>query len=96
MPTISTSTTAQEVFPENKLRKSFIMQNTDGTINMFLRRGSQGEVTSTDFDHRLGPNGTLALNDLQDGKAQIQIDWRVIAASGTPVIAFFETESIER
>lgn len=97
MPTFTASTTAQEVFPRNKNRKSFIILNEDTSIAVFIKRERDGAtVTSTDHDYRVGPPGSLVLNNLNDGVAAIQDRWTIIAASGTPRIAWFETEDLER
>jgi len=99
MGTANLSTTAQEIFPENKLRKSHIIQNTDAAINIFVqfrRIGTGAVVSSTNFDHRIGPGGSLALNSDIDGIESIQNRIEGIAASGTPLISFFETEDKRR
>lgn len=92
------STTARELFPKNNYRKSFIVQNEDAAISVFIKRErtETPSVTSTDHDHRVGPGGNLALNFSTDGKTAIQDRWTIIAASGTPLVSFFETEDIER
>ena len=90
--------TAEELIPENALRKSLAIQNQDSTINVFVKKESPGATTvsTTDHDFRLGPDGTLALNSLIDGDEAIQSRFTIVAASGTPRISFFETESINR
>lgn len=90
--------TAAELLPQNKLRRSFIIQNEDGTINVFIKFEKPGmtTVSSTDHDHRLGAGGLLSLNWQNDGKEQIQERITVIAASGTPLVSFFETEEERR
>jgi hypothetical protein len=89
---------AQTLLPQNRLRKSFIIQNEDSTINVFMKfeKPGQSTVSTTDHDHRLGPGGLLALNWQNDGKEQIQERITVVAASGTPLISFFETEEERR
>ncbi len=98
MPSRTITGTAEELFPENALRKSFIIQNEDGAIDIFLklvpRDGAQ--ASTTDHDHRLGSGGSLAVNSDTDGKEAIQGRWSIIATSGTPRISFFETEDIRR
>ena len=98
MPSTTVSTTAAELIPRNRLRKSFIVQNEDAAINVFIRREAPGvsDVSATVHDHRIGPGGNIALNDNTDGKEAIQDRWTIIAASGTPRISFFETEDIVR
>src|SRR3990167_3357524 len=89
---------ASEVFPENKLRKSFVVQNEDAAINVFIKREEPSGLTvsTTDHDPVLGPGAALAINSFTDGKEAIEDRWTVIAASGTPRISFFETEDIRR
>lgn len=88
------STSAEELIPRNRLRKSFVFQNEDAAIAAFIKRERDGAltVTSTDHDHRIGPGGSIALNYGTDGDEAIQDRWSIIAASGTPRISFFETE----
>lgn len=92
------SDTASELFPQNELRKSFIVQNEDSTINCFIKFEKPGttSVSTTDHDHRIGPGGSLAVNTDTDGRRQIVERVTIIAASGTPRISFFETEDIRR
>lgn len=89
---------ASELLSENRLRKSFIIQNEDTAINMFVKFEKPGKntVSATDHDHRIGPGGLLSLNNLNDGKEQIQSRITIIAASGTPGVSFFETEEDRR
>lgn len=92
------STTAEELLPRNRMRKSLIVQNEDSAINCFLKRArtTDADVSSTDHDHRLGPGGNISLNFGTDGTEAIQDRWTIIAASGTPRISYFETEDIIR
>lgn len=92
------SNTASELILRNRLRKSFIIQNEDTSINVFIKRERAGTptVSSTDHDHRIGPGGAIALNYGTDGLEAIQDRWTIIAASGTPLVSFFETEDITR
>ncbi|MEK7179970.1 MAG: hypothetical protein AAB706_00685 [Patescibacteria group bacterium] len=94
MPIKTLSTTAEELIPRNRLRKSMVFQNEDSTINIFIKqeRTAVATVSSTIHDHRLGPGGAIALNFGTDGKEAIEDRWTVVAASGTPIISFFETE----
>jgi len=98
MPTKTLSTTEEEAIPENKLRKSLIFQNEDASINIFIKKEEPPNTTvsTTDHDHRIGPGGSLAINSDTDGKQAIESRWTVIAASGTPLMSFFETEDVER
>ena len=98
MPTLATSTGAVQFINRNRLRRSFIVQNEDAAIAVFVKRERTATptVSSTDHDHRLAAGGILFLNSDTDGKEAIQDRWTVIAASGTPLISFFETEDIER
>jgi len=92
------STAAEEVLPRNRLRKSWIISNEDTAIAVFLKRERNAALTvsSTDHDHRVGAGGIIALNFGTDGDEAIQDRWTIIAASGTPRIAFFETEEVVR
>src|SRR3990167_8215148 len=90
--------TASELIPRNRLRRSWIVQNEDASINVFIKqeRAASLTVSTTDHDHRVGPGGSLALNDMSDGKEAIQDRWSIIAASGAPRISQFETEDVVR
>ena len=98
MAVLTTSTTAAQFLLRNRLRKSFVVQNEDAAINVFIKqeRTVTPTVSTTDHDHRIGPGSALALNFGTDGQEAIQDRWTVIAASGTPLISFFETEEIVR
>lgn len=92
------TTTAEELIPRNRLRKSLIFQNEDSAINCFIKREREAtpSVSATDHDHRLSAGGILTLNFGTDGVEAIQDRWTIIAASGTPRISLFETEEIVR
>ena len=92
------SGTAEELLPRNRLRKSFVIQNEDSAINVFIKREREATptVSSTDHDHRVGPAGSIALNFGTDGIEAIQDRFTIIAASGTPRVSFFETEEVVR
>ena len=92
------STTAEELIPRNRLRRSMVFQNEDAAINAFVMRESPGNTTvsTTIHDHRLGPGSSLALNWETDGKEAIQDRWTIVATSGTPRISLFETEEVVR
>lgn len=94
MPIKTLSTSAAELIPRNRLRKSWIVQNEDASINVYIKleRVATPTVSSTVHDHRIGPGGNLSLNFNTDGKEAIQDRWTAIAASGTPIVSFFETE----
>lgn len=98
MPSRTISTSAEELIPRNRLRRSLIVQNEDASINVFVMRESPGNntVSTTIHDHRIGPGGNISLNDNTDGKEAIQDRWTIIAASGTPRISLFETEDVIR
>lgn len=96
MPSDLASTTAAEIFPQNRLRKSFVVQNEDATINIFIQNETGNTVSSTVHAHRLGAGGALALNFQNDGERAIQDRWTIIAASGTPRYSWFETEDVVR
>lgn len=98
MPTITLSTSAALILPRNRHRKSWVIQNEDAAINVFIKqeRTATPTVSSTVHDHRLGPGGALTLNFGTDGQEAIQDSWTAIAASGTPLISLFETEDVVR
>lgn len=98
MATTTLSTTAEEVLPRNRLRKSWIYQNEDSTIDTFIKkeRAATPTVSATDHDHLVAAGASIALNNDTDGAEAIQDRWTAIAASGTPRISFFETEDIVR
>ena len=89
---------ASEILSENRLRKSFIIQNEDGSIACFVKfeKPNGLTVSTTDHDHRIGAGAVLSVNSLLDGKDQIGSRITIIAASGTPLISFFETEEERR
>ena len=94
MATITLSTAAREVLTRNRTRKSLSIQNEDTAIAIFVKRERTATptVSSTDHDFRIGPGGSLTLNAFLDGTEAIQDRYTAIAASGTPLIAVFETE----
>lgn len=89
---------AAELLPQNRLRKSFIIQNEDASIPMFIKFEKPGtsSVSPTNHDHRLGPGGNIALNQFTDGLEQVQERITIIAESGTPRVSYFETEDVRR
>ena len=98
MATKTLSTSATEVLPRNRLRKSWIIQNEDTSIDVFIKLecAATPTVSSTDHDHLVAAGGSLPLNTDTDGTEPIQDRWTGIAASGTPRISFFETEDLIR
>ena len=98
MPSRLISTTAEELFPQNALRKSFAVENEDAAIQVFIKkeRPKGLTVSSTDHDHNIRPASTIAVNGDTDGEEAVQDRWTIIAASGTPRIAFIETERVKR
>ena len=98
MSSLLISDTASELVPRNNYRKSFVVQNEDAAINIFIKRerAETPTASATSHDHRIGPGNALALNFGTDGQEAIQDRWTIIAASGTPRISTFETEDIKR
>ena len=98
MPLIATSTTASILVTRNKLRKSVLFQNEDGSNAVYIKRerAETPTVSSTDHDHRIGPGGIISLNSVLDGIEAIQDRYTVIAAAGAPSISVFETEDVVR
>lgn len=98
MATKLLSTSAEEVLPRNTERRSWIISNEDSAISCYLKfeDASTPTVSSTVHDHLLPPGGLIALSDLTDGKQQVQGRLTAVAASGTPRIAYFETEDVKR
>ena len=92
------STTAEELVPRNRLRKSMIFQNEDAAIDIYIKkeRAVTPTVSPTDHDHRISAGSNISLNFGTDGAEAIQDRWTAVAASGTPVISFFETEEVVR
>lgn len=92
------SGTAEELITRSRMRKSWVIQNEDTTINVFIKREREATptVSTTDHDHRIGPGAAMALNFGTDGIEAIQDRWTIIAASGTPRISLFETEDTVR
>lgn len=92
------SNVASEILAENTIRKSFVIQNEDSSISVFVKKERPGNnsVSTTDHDHQVGPGAALSVNTLTDGQEAIQARWTIIAASGTPLVSFFETEDFKR
>ena len=89
---------AEELLPQNSLRKSFAVENEDAAIQVYIKKERPGNntISATDHDHNIRPAATIALNDDTDGIEAIHERWTIIAASGTPRISLIETESIKR
>lgn len=89
---------AEQLIPENRLRKSLTIGNEDAAIYCFIKQEepSNTTVSTTDHDHRIGPGGAAALNSLLDGEKAIRGRWTIIADAGAPRISIFETEDIKR
>ena len=98
MPTRTITTVGEEFFPQNRLRKSFVIQNEDPSITCFIKREKPGttDVSATEHDHRLPREAAMAINDETDAEEAVKDRWTVIATSGTPRISFFETEDVRR
>jgi len=98
MPSRTITTTAEELIPRNRLRKSLAFSNEDPTINCFIKqeRVATPTVSTTDHDHRIAAGSSISLNFSNDGIEAIQDRWTIVAASGTPRISFFETEEVIR
>ena len=95
---VQASAVAGQLIPQNMLRKSLVFQNVDASIEVYIKRERPGvtTVSASDFDFRLNPGASIGLNSLLDGTEAIQDRYTVIAASGTPNIAVFETEENKR
>lgn len=92
------TTAASELFPRNASRKSFVIQNEDGTDSVFIKRerSENTSVSSTDHDYKLGPNSSLGLSSLMDGTEAIRDRYTAVASANTPRVAIFETEDVTR
>lgn len=95
---ITTGAAALEAIPQSAIRKSLVLQNTDATDIIYVKRERKGALTvsSTDFDIKLGPGASLSLSSLLDGTEAIQDRYTCIAAANTPILAVFETEDFKR
>jgi hypothetical protein len=89
---------AEIILPDNALRKSFVIQNEDGALNMYIKKesGTSLTVSATDHDHRIGPGSGISLNSVMDGENDIRARYTIISDAGNPRVSFFETESIRR
>lgn len=98
MSTRLLSVSAEEVLPRNRLRKSWVIQNEDSAIDVFIKRerGTGASASATDHDHLISAGAAISLNNITDGVESIQDRWSAVAASGTPRISFLETEDVVR
>lgn len=98
MPSRLIGAAAEEVFPRNRLRKSFVIQNEDAAAIVYVKRERDQALTAsaTDHDHRIGPGGAIAINQLIDGKEAVEDRFTAIASAAGTRIAYFETEDVER
>ena len=90
------STSGQLLIPGNPYRKSLLFTNLDAAINVFVAQLEPTVITTANAGVRLTPGQSLTLNVNDDGFYQVTERWSFIAASGTPIVAVFETESIRR
>lgn len=95
---VTTGVAAVEAIPQSALRKSLVLQNTDSTDTIYIKRERQSAlaVTSTNYDIKLGPGASLSLSSLLDGTEAIQDRYTAIASANTPILAVFETEDFKR
>lgn len=96
MPQLTLSTSGALVAPQNKYRKSIVFTNVDTAIVVWIDNMQPGDITTSNAGVRLPPGASAAFNSFLDGSRQIQDRWSAIAESGTPVLAWKETEDIER
>lgn len=98
MPSLTLSTSASEILPSNASRKSFVIQNESGADSVYIKRerAESTTVSSSNHDLLLGPGGSVALNEANDGATSIQGRWTGVASANTPRIAYFETEDVVR
>lgn len=90
--------TADELVPQNSMRKSFAFQNEDTTDSIFIKKERPGNTTvsATNHDYKIFPGATIGLNFQSDGIEAIKERWTFIASANTPRIAFVETEDFSR
>src|SRR3990167_2329860 len=98
MPSVLVGTTAIEILPRNRLRKSFVVQNEHTTATCFLKRERTAtpSVSSTDHDHRLPRETPMSINSDTDGKEAIDDRWTIISDTADTRVSFFETEDVVR
>lgn len=98
MATRLVGTSAVELLPRNRLRKSFVVQNEDTTATCFLKqeRTATPSVSSTDHDHRLPRETPMSINGDSDGREAIQDRWTIVCDAASVRVSFFETEDVVR
>lgn len=98
MASRTVSNAASELLPQNANRKSFIIQNEDASIDVYIKLEPPSGLTvsATDHDHRLGAGDAIGLNSNSDGVREIQERITIIAASGSPRVSYFETQDIRK
>lgn len=98
MASFTVPNSAVVILPRNVTRKSFSIQNEDGTDIVYVKReeGESLSVSATDHDFKIGPGSSLTLTTIQDGTQQVGGRWTGIASANTPRVATFETEDIAR
>jgi len=88
MGQVTLSTTVQVVIPAARLRrKGVILDNQDSSIQTAVVE-RDGQTTSDGA--RVGPGQRRFYNSTDDGESRLQRAFKMVAASGTPVIAFEE------
>lgn len=95
---VTTSVTAAQLVPQNKLRKSLTIINVGSVDTVYIKCERPGvtSVTTTNFDIRLSPGAAYSLNSMLDGAATIQDRFTVVASANTPSVSVFETEDYQR
>lgn len=98
MASFTIPNTATVILPRNVSRKSFSIQNEDGTDIVYIKReeGQSLTVSATDHDFRVGPGSSVTLTLNEDGSQQVGGRWTGIASANTPRLGVFETEDIVR
>lgn len=98
MPSKTISNSAEELIPRNASRKSLSIQNEDSTDTVYIKRerSENTTVSTTDHDFKLGPNASMSLNSIMDGKAAIKDRYTAVASANTPRVAYFESEDDDR
>jgi len=88
MGQVTLSTTVQDVVPPARIRRlGVILDNQDGSIEIAVVERSG--LTTAD-GARIAPGTRRFYNHLEDGIPRMQRAFRLVAASGTPVVAFEE------
>lgn len=98
MPSVTITNSAAELLPQNELRQALIIQNEDSSIVVYIKLEDQPNTTvsSTNHDHRLQPGASISFDEDVDGPVPTRKRITVIAASGTPRLSYYESESVER